>query len=110
MIKQSWKFSFYYVLVILGLHYCKSDLKVTVVGSGNWGTAVARRIALNLLNGPEYNATVNMWVFEEEVTDFVYVYICCICAIIVTCMYLFIYLQNGSLILLLTAWLFLSLL
>jgi hypothetical protein len=75
MVKQSWKFSFYCFLVTLGFYYCKSDLRVTVVGSGNWGTAVARRIALNLLDGPEYNATVNMWVFEEEVINLLYLYV-----------------------------------
>jgi hypothetical protein len=94
---------------MLGLHYCKSDLKVTVVGSGNWGTAVARRIALNLLDGPEYNASVNMWVFEEEVMSFEYVYIR-MYLYSYSYMYAFMHLHNGVVILLLTVWLFLSLL
>lgn len=46
-------------------------MKVTVVGSGNWGTAVARRIALNLKDDSENDNTVNMWVYEEEVMQFV---------------------------------------
>ena len=47
--------------------------KVTIVGSGNWGSAAARRIALNVMDLNEiegsqrYNSTVTMWVYEEEV-------------------------------------------
>lgn len=49
------------------------QVRVAVVGSGNWGTAVARRVALNVeqsqatFNKRIVNKTVNMWVFEEVV-------------------------------------------
>lgn len=54
-----------------------TDLKVTVVGSGNWGTAVARLVGNNLLehynlnnenlevDQLKRNETINMWVYEE---------------------------------------------
>jgi hypothetical protein len=92
-------------------------MKVTVVGSGNWGTAlfmyiyihvcinlliydyvypytyiywykfvhayiyvgtaVARRIALNILDSgcPDSETKVNMWVKDKEVMQFVYIHI-----------------------------------
>lgn len=44
--------------------------KVAVVGSGNWGTAVARRIAKNLMSNDQIETKqVKMWVFEEEVNN-----------------------------------------
>jgi glycerol-3-phosphate dehydrogenase (NAD+) len=44
--------------------------KVAVIGSGNWGTAVARRIAMNIKkNDLLENKQVKMWVFEEEVNN-----------------------------------------
>jgi glycerol-3-phosphate dehydrogenase len=49
------------------------QVRIAVIGSGNWGTAVARRIALNAeqihttFNQRIVNKTVNMWVFEEVV-------------------------------------------
>lgn len=51
------------------------QVRVAVIGSGNWGTAVARRVALNAaeqihtntFNQRIVNKTVNMWVFEEVV-------------------------------------------
>ena len=50
-----------------------ADRKIAIVGSGNWGSAAARRIALNILDRSEsdayenYNSTVTMWVYEEQV-------------------------------------------
>ncbi|QKX54582.1 uncharacterized protein TRUGW13939_01669 [Talaromyces rugulosus] len=42
--------------------------KVTVIGSGNWGTAVAKIVAENTLaNNDIFQETVEMWVFEEKV-------------------------------------------
>lgn len=41
--------------------------KVTVVGSGNWGSVAARIAAQNALRYPEFHDEVRMWVFEEEV-------------------------------------------
>ncbi|KAI9890473.1 MAG: glycerol-3-phosphate dehydrogenase [Vezdaea aestivalis] len=43
--------------------------KVTVVGSGNWGSAIAKIVAENTAAHPEsFEVPVNMWVFEETVT------------------------------------------
>ena len=50
-----------------------SEYKIAIVGSGNWGSAAARRVALNILDSNDavgnqkYNSTVTMWVYEEEV-------------------------------------------
>ena len=42
--------------------------KIAIVGSGNWGTAVAKLVAENTREKPElFERDVNMWVFEEEV-------------------------------------------
>ncbi|XP_015922131.1 glycerol-3-phosphate dehydrogenase [NAD(+)], cytoplasmic isoform X2 [Parasteatoda tepidariorum] len=41
--------------------------KVTIIGSGNWGTAIARIVAENVKNFAEFDNTVNMYVFEEMV-------------------------------------------
>ncbi len=49
------------------------SLNITVVGSGNWGTTVARRIALNLLDADaehpasRFNKEIKMNVYEEQV-------------------------------------------
>ncbi|DAZ93337.1 TPA: hypothetical protein N0F65_010803 [Lagenidium giganteum] len=42
--------------------------KVCLVGSGNWGSAIARIIGANTQQLPEvFERDINMWVFEEEV-------------------------------------------
>lgn len=41
--------------------------KVCVIGSGNWGTTVAKIIGKNVQNLPQVHDQVNMWVFEEIV-------------------------------------------
>mmetsp|Transcript_88424 Transcript_88424/g.205725 ORF Transcript_88424/g.205725 Transcript_88424/m.205725 type:complete len:354 (+) Transcript_88424:60-1121(+) len=41
--------------------------KVTVVGSGNWGCAIAKIIAQNTARHPEFHDSVTMWMFEEQV-------------------------------------------
>jgi glycerol-3-phosphate dehydrogenase (NAD+) len=41
--------------------------RVGIIGSGNWGTTIARVIAENLVNQPDFDKTVNMWVFDELV-------------------------------------------
>ena len=62
------------LLIQLGRHHSEQTVKVAIVGSGNWGTSAARRIALNLndFNDTEgyekYNSTVSMWVYEEMVS------------------------------------------
>ncbi|KAK1568092.1 hypothetical protein Q3G72_020473 [Acer saccharum] len=39
--------------------------KVTIVGSGNWGSVAAKLIASNTLNLHSFHDQVRMWVFEE---------------------------------------------
>lgn len=45
----------------------EEKLKVGVIGSGNWGTAVSRLIANNIKENSAFEERVDMWVFEEEV-------------------------------------------
>ncbi|KAK3951409.1 NAD-dependent glycerol-3-phosphate dehydrogenase N-terminus-domain-containing protein [Pseudoneurospora amorphoporcata] len=43
--------------------------KVTVIGSGNWGTTVAKLVAENCAEHPNtFEKDVQMWVYEENVT------------------------------------------
>ncbi|KAH9902056.1 glycerol-3-phosphate dehydrogenase [Xylariomycetidae sp. FL2044] len=43
--------------------------KVTVVGSGNWGSTISKIVAENTKAHPEiFQEEVQMWVYEEEVT------------------------------------------
>jgi glycerol-3-phosphate dehydrogenase (NAD+) len=43
--------------------------KVTVIGSGNWGTTVAKLVAENTRQHPDiFEEEVQMWVYEEQVT------------------------------------------
>ncbi|XP_014345880.1 glycerol-3-phosphate dehydrogenase [NAD(+)], cytoplasmic isoform X2 [Latimeria chalumnae] len=41
--------------------------KVCIVGSGNWGSAIAKIIGENAAKLPQFDSTVRMWVFEEMV-------------------------------------------
>ncbi|CAI7613675.1 unnamed protein product, partial [Penicillium pancosmium] len=42
--------------------------KITVVGSGNWGCAIAKIVAENAASNPDiFEEKVEMWVFEENV-------------------------------------------
>ncbi|KAJ7317874.1 hypothetical protein JRQ81_004036 [Phrynocephalus forsythii] len=41
--------------------------KVCIVGSGNWGSAIAKIVGSNAAKLDKFDTTVNMWVFEEEV-------------------------------------------
>lgn len=42
--------------------------RIAIIGSGNWGTAVAKLVAENTAEKPHiFEPQVNMWVFEEEV-------------------------------------------
>jgi len=42
--------------------------KVCIVGSGNWGSAIARLVGYNAARLPDkFDPTVNMWVFQEQV-------------------------------------------
>jgi glycerol-3-phosphate dehydrogenase (NAD+) len=42
--------------------------KICIIGSGNWGSAIATKIGRNAAKLPFCNPAVNMWVFEEEVS------------------------------------------
>ncbi|KAM4793328.1 glycerol-3-phosphate dehydrogenase 1-like protein isoform 1-T1 [Cyanocitta cristata] len=44
-----------------------APLKVCVVGSGNWGSAVAKIIGNNVKKLQKFASTVKMWVFEENI-------------------------------------------
>ncbi|KAF9356175.1 glycerol-3-phosphate dehydrogenase [Mortierella sp. AD094] len=41
--------------------------KVALIGSGNWGSAVAKIIGSNVNNFTHFNKEVKMWVYEEQV-------------------------------------------
>lgn len=41
--------------------------KVCIIGSGNWGSAIATHVGRNCLRLPHCYSRVNMWVFEEDV-------------------------------------------
>lgn len=41
--------------------------RVAIVGSGNWGSAIARTVATNVANLDGYVDEVKMWVYEEEI-------------------------------------------
>ena len=41
--------------------------RICIIGSGNWGSAIATKIGRNAARLPFCHDTVNMWVFEEEV-------------------------------------------
>ncbi|XP_062620454.1 glycerol-3-phosphate dehydrogenase 1-like protein, partial [Saccostrea cucullata] len=45
-----------------------SKKKVCIVGSGNWGSAIAKIVGNNVLAMPDkFDTEVRMWVFEEKV-------------------------------------------
>ncbi|KAM9350751.1 glycerol-3-phosphate dehydrogenase [NAD(+)], cytoplasmic isoform 2-T2 [Symphorus nematophorus] len=41
--------------------------KVCIVGSGNWGSAIAKIVGANAAHNSKFDNTVKMWVFEEMV-------------------------------------------
>ncbi|KAK9407147.1 glycerol-3-phosphate dehydrogenase [Crotalus adamanteus] len=41
--------------------------KVCIVGSGNWGSAIAKIVGSNAARLDMFDTTVKMWVFEEEI-------------------------------------------
>ena len=41
--------------------------RVVLVGSGNWGSAIATKIGQNVEKDPRFHPEVKMWVFEEYV-------------------------------------------
>lgn len=44
-------------------------LKITILGNGNWGCAVARVVALNTKESYLFDDTVTMWTYEEVLAD-----------------------------------------
>lgn len=59
-----------FVDCVIALHMVNPIPKVAVIGSGNWGSAVARRIALNIAdNSMLADKVVKMWVYEEEINN-----------------------------------------
>ncbi|KAH9492419.1 hypothetical protein Btru_051062 [Bulinus truncatus] len=57
--------------IFVGRKYNKGNMapkKICVVGSGNWGSAIAKIVGNNAISKPEeYDPTVKMWVFEEMI-------------------------------------------
>ena len=50
------------------IHMHRQPFKVTVIGSGNWGTTIAKVVAENTVQNPHlFSKDVNMWVFEEMI-------------------------------------------
>ena len=49
------------------MHRQKAKEKVTIVGSGNWGSAIAKIVGRNVLSSDEFEEEVRMWVFQEQV-------------------------------------------
>ncbi|XP_020361608.1 glycerol-3-phosphate dehydrogenase [NAD(+)], cytoplasmic isoform X2 [Oncorhynchus kisutch] len=41
--------------------------KVCIIGSGNWGSAIAKIVGTNVAHNSKFDNTVTMWVFEELV-------------------------------------------
>ncbi|KAG0236781.1 glycerol-3-phosphate dehydrogenase, partial [Mortierella sp. GBA43] len=41
--------------------------KVALIGSGNWGSAVAKLVGGNVHKFEHFNKEVKMWVYEEQV-------------------------------------------
>ncbi|OZJ03885.1 hypothetical protein BZG36_03946 [Bifiguratus adelaidae] len=45
----------------------KTVERITIIGSGNWGSAIAKIIGNNVLDHPDtFERTVRMWVFQEQ--------------------------------------------
>ena len=63
----SYKSRRFHVMATLGVH--EKRHKVTVVGSGNWGSAIAKIVAENTVEHSHlFEPDVQMWVFEEDFT------------------------------------------
>ena len=45
----------------------KPPLRVSVIGSGNWGNALAKIVAENTTRYPIFDPEVKMWMFEEKI-------------------------------------------
>lgn len=52
----------------VSLLHVDKPFKVTVIGSGNWGTTIAKVVSENTALHPTlFQPTVNMWVFDEKI-------------------------------------------
>jgi len=50
-----------------GRRFSTSAKKITVIGSGNWGCAIAKIVAENAAEHSQFSSEVKMWVFDEKV-------------------------------------------
>ena len=41
--------------------------KVTIIGSGNWGSAAAMIVGNNVQKSSKFHNTVTMWVYQEQI-------------------------------------------
>lgn len=41
--------------------------RIAIIGSGNWGSTIAKIIGSNVLENPKFEKTVKMYVYEEMV-------------------------------------------
>ena len=40
---------------------------MTIIGSGNWGSAIAKIVGRNVLGRDEFDDEVRMWVYQEQI-------------------------------------------
>uniref|UniRef100_T1JNN4 Glycerol-3-phosphate dehydrogenase NAD-dependent N-terminal domain-containing protein n=1 Tax=Strigamia maritima TaxID=126957 RepID=T1JNN4_STRMM len=45
----------------------KTPLKVAIIGSGNWGSAIAKIVGVNAAKYEEFDYTVKFWVLDETI-------------------------------------------
>lgn len=43
--------------------------RIAIIGSGNWGSTIAKIVGKNVQSQPKFEKTVNMYVYEEMVND-----------------------------------------
>ena len=43
--------------------------RIAIIGSGNWGSTIAKIIGKNVYDNPKFEKIVNMYVYEEMVND-----------------------------------------
>ena len=54
-------------IVVIARFAQASKEKVAIIGSGNWGSAIAKIVGRNVLDRDEFENDVHMWVYEEQV-------------------------------------------
>ncbi|QBM86169.1 glycerol-3-phosphate dehydrogenase NAD+ [Metschnikowia aff. pulcherrima] len=66
--KTLFTFTYTYTMTATAPFKIESPFRIAIIGSGNWGTAVAKLVAENTAEKPEiFQKQVNMWVFEEDI-------------------------------------------